>query len=103
DFSRVVEELTLEEQERRVAALLAARGFRTTTGAEAARTTCATDRGYPPKPGVFYRFETADLSKLPERLAASLESIQSRVASVGACAPRSALGFTGYRIAVLFS
>src|SRR5262249_53104241 len=40
DFSRVVEALTLEEQEQRVAALLNASGFKATTGSADARKTC---------------------------------------------------------------
>ena len=103
DFSRAVESLTFDEQEQRVAALLSASGFKATTGSADARKTCLTDAGNPGKPGVFYRFETADLSKLPENVTARIGSIQARNAAVGACPSKQANGFTRYRIAILFS
>jgi hypothetical protein len=102
DFSRAVEPLTIDEQERRVAALLNANGFKATTGSEDARKTCVTDYGHPGKPGAYYRFETADLTKLPENLAARLNNIQARKASVGACPPKESSSFTRYRLAILF-
>ena len=102
DFSRAVEALTIDEQERRIAVLLKAGGFKTTTGSEDARKTCVTDSGHPGKPGAYYRFETADLTKLPENLAARLNHIQARTASVGACPPKESSGFTRYRLAILF-
>jgi uncharacterized protein YkwD len=103
DFSRVVETLTLDEQEQRVAALLTASGFKASIASADARKTCLTDSGNPGKPGVFYRFETADLSRLPENLAARIGSIHARNAAVGACPSKQANGFTRYRIAILFS
>src|SRR5262249_39762005 len=103
DFSRVVEALTLEEQEQRVAALLNASGFKATTGSADARKTCLTDAGNPHKAGVFYRFETADLTRLPENVATRISSVQARNAAVGACPAKQANGFTRYRIAILFS
>jgi hypothetical protein len=101
DFSRAVEELTIDEQEARVAALFAAAGFKTVTGSEDARKTCLMDSGRVGKPGVYYRFETADLSKLPEPIAARLKTVEARTTAVGAC-PAKTTGFTRYRIAVLF-
>ena len=103
DFSRAVETLTLDEQEQRIAALLTASGFKASIGSADARKTCLTDGGHPGKPGVFFRFETADLTKLPENLAARIGSIQARSAAVGACPSKQATGFTRYRIAILFS
>jgi hypothetical protein len=102
DFSRAVEDLTLDQQEQRVAALLTASGFRSTTGSLEARKTCTMDSGHSGKAGVYYRFETADLTKLPDNLASRLRSVQARTAEVGACLATRSSGFTRYRIAVLF-
>lgn len=102
DFSHSIEELTIEEQERRVAALLTARGLKAVPGTPDARRTCLMESGHAGKPAVYYRFETADLSKLPDALAARLDNISSRSASVGACQPKESSGFTRYRIAVIF-
>jgi len=102
DFSRAVEALTIEQQEKRVAGLLAASGFKASTGTEDARKTCKSSSGPPGKPSVYFRFETADLSQLPEGLAAKLGSMQVRNAAVGACPPQGGTGFTRYRVAVLF-
>jgi hypothetical protein len=102
DFSHLVEALTIEEQERRVAALLAARGLKTVTGSVDARNTCVMESGHAGKPAVYYRYETADLSKLPEALSARIDTIASRIAAVGACTPKDTSGFTRYRVAVVF-
>jgi len=102
DFSRAVESLSLEEQEKRVAALLLASGFRTTTGSPDARKTCLMDSGRVGKPGVSYRFETPDLTKLPDNLVSRMERVASRTAIVGSCETKSTSGFTRYRIAILF-
>ena len=102
DFSHVVEELTIEQQERRVAALLTARGLKVTTGSPDARSTCVMESGHAGKPAAYYRFESADLSKLPDFLSARLDNIASRTAAVGACPPKEASGFTRYRVAVIF-
>jgi uncharacterized protein YkwD len=102
DFSRPVESLTLDEQEQRIAALLNASGFKAVTGRDEARKTCLAEAGNPGRPSVYFRFETADLTKLPESLAARIGSIQAHNASVGACPPKETAGFTHYRLAVLF-
>jgi hypothetical protein len=102
DFARTVESLSIEEQERRIAALLMARGLKVITGTPDARSTCVMESGHAGKPAVYYRFETATLSKLPDALSARIDNISSRTAAVGACTPKDASGFTRYRIAVIF-
>jgi hypothetical protein len=106
DFAHAVEALTLEEQEKRVAGILAASGFKSVTGNEDARKTCALEDGYFGKPITYLRFETSDLTKLPDSVAKRLATIQFRSAAIGACLPRpgpgAAPGFTRYRLAILF-
>lgn len=102
DFSRAVEALTLEEQEKRVAALLAAGGFKPVTGHQDARKTCAIDNGYWGKPSTYVRFETSDLTKLPDDVANRIAQISYRSAAVGACPARNTSTFTRYRVAILF-
>lgn len=102
DFARAVEALSLDEQERRVAVLLAAGGFKTAIGNKDARKTCSVDNGYWGKPRTYVRFETSDLSRLPDSVAKRLTTIQFRSAAVGACPVKAASGFTRYRVAILF-
>jgi hypothetical protein len=102
DFSRAVEALSLDEQESRVAGILKARGFKLVTASEDARKTCADDSGYSGKPTTFIRFETSDLTQLPDPVTTRLGNIHSRSAAVGACLTKRTSGFTSYRLAILF-
>jgi uncharacterized protein YkwD len=103
DFARAVEDLTLDEQEKRVAAMLTANGFKPVVIAnEDARKTCAVNDGYSGKPAKYLRFETSDLSKLPVNVLSRLSTMQARSAAIGACTAKSASGFTRYRLAILF-
>jgi uncharacterized protein YkwD len=103
DFARAVEDLTLDEQEKRVAAMLTANGFKPVVIAnEDARKTCAVNDGYSGKPAKYLRFETSDLSKLPVNVLSRLRTMQARSAAIGACTAKSASGFTRYRLAILF-
>ena len=103
DFSHAVESLTLDQQEKRVAGMLAASGFKpVATGSEDARKTCAVDEGYSGKPTNLIRFEVPELTKLPDNVVTRLGSIHARSAAVGACLAKDAPGFTRYRVAILF-
>ena len=102
DFSRAAEAFTIDEQEKRVAALLAAAGFKAVTTNDDARKTCALDDGYSGKPTNYVRFETPSLTKLPDNVTERLNSIHARSAAVGACQAKGASGFTRYRVAILF-
>jgi uncharacterized protein YkwD len=102
DFSQSVAELSFEQQERQVSALLAARGLQATTGADEARKTCGMDRGWVgARPGLVVRYEAADLSRLPDDLEQRLRVGQFHMAVVGACEAESGSGFIQFRIAVL--
>jgi len=126
DFSQSVASASFAEQERQVAAVLTVRGLQAANfgfsgpnnggakgngsgGANAiatiddARRTCATDRGWTgARPALVVRYESGDLSRLPEDLEQKLRTERYRVAVVGACeAPGNSRGFTRYRVAVL--
>jgi hypothetical protein len=103
DFERGVERLSLEEQERAVAALVQGLGdARVTVGSEDARRTCGMSSGYAGqrRPGFVMRYTTGDLQTLPEALQRKLRSASYREVAVGAC-PSGEAGFTAFSLAVL--
>ena len=94
DFARAVENLSIEQQEKQVAAMLATRGLQVKQAIddlEAARKICAggsdAARGVGPAHGgmEILRYETPDLSSLPAQLDRSLRNSHYRQATVGAC------------------
>jgi hypothetical protein len=103
DFSRGVPNLTLEEQEREVGAVLRARGLRLGENVSDARQTCALDHGvagsHPPL--YMVRYETVGLGDLPDLLTQKLRSGRFHTATVGACSARNQAGFVNFRLAVL--
>jgi hypothetical protein len=104
DFEREVANLSLSDQEQRIAALVqrtaAIELLPTTTDV---RRTCGMDSGYsgPRRPWFVMRFTTGDLNRLPDQLQHKLSSGQYHQAAVGACRASNAQGFTAYTIAVL--
>jgi uncharacterized protein YkwD len=110
DFSQSVANLSFEQQERQVSALLAARGLQLVSSngsngngaTDDARKTCEMDRGFAgSRPGLVVRYEVADLSRLPDDLEQRIQSGHYRGAAVGACDPGGSRGFARFRIAVL--
>ncbi len=107
DFARMVEQLSLSEQEERIRALIAPTGVRTADDPEHtqwrdARKSCTMASGFAGKPLSVVHFTTSDLSRLPPQLQASLRTGKYRTAAVGACpAVGSGTGFTQFRFAVL--
>lgn len=102
DFSRRVKSLTAAEQEKRVGALLSARGLQIANENEEARRVCATN--YNPSASgsmLIARYTTSEIGKLPDDLEKSIHQGRYNKASVGACEPGGDNGFTQYRIAVL--
>jgi len=103
DFSHSISNLSVEQQEQTVAALLVARGFQITGAAEDARRSCDSQN---PGPGSKVRsvvwFETTDLTALPEQVERKLQSAPYRRATVGACRSKNEAGFARFRIAILF-
>ena len=102
DFSQAVPLLNLDVQEIQIGTLLSSRGLRMVKETSDARKTCDMDRGYTgPKPLSVLRYETTDLSHLPEDIDQRVQSGKYHSAAVGACDPGGAIGFTRFRIAIL--
>jgi uncharacterized protein YkwD len=102
DFSLAVANLSYEEQEKQVAALLAKGGLQSSDAWEEARKTCETDHGMPgSRATMVVRYEAADLSRLPENLEREIHSGSYHTAAVGACDPVAAKGSMRFRVAVL--
>lgn len=105
DFARVTTLISLEEQEQRVGAQLAARGLRLVQTTSDVRRTCALSHGVAPglRPKYLFRYLTDDLATLPDELLAELDAHAAHYhsAAVGACSASDAEEFDGYRLAVL--
>lgn len=103
DFSQVVPELSVEQQEQKVISLLTAKGFRLADATVGARKTCESDAGLSSTGAKsMVRFEVADLNNLPEELERKIRSGPLGKVAVGACPANGTSGFSRYRIAVLF-
>src|SRR6266853_7040754 len=103
DFSQLVPELSVEEQEKKVVSLLAAQGFHLSDATEGARKTCESGAGLADTSAKsMIRFEVGDLNKLPEEIERKIRTRPYGKVAVGACHANRAPGFTRYRIAVLF-
>ena len=103
DFARIVTLLSIEEQEKRIGKLFAARGLRLVQIGDDARRSCELDRDYAgsSKPRYVAHYETPDLSKLPEGLKKELQSGRYRAAAVAACPQRKSSDFATFRIVVM--
>jgi hypothetical protein len=103
DFSQAFANLSQEQQEKQVTALLTARGWRVNGAAEEARKSCDSNAGMPGVRGwSVVRFDTADLSALSPEIEKKIRGEQFRSVSVGACRTSEAAGFAQYRIAMIF-
>jgi uncharacterized protein YkwD len=102
DFSLAVANLSYEDQEKQVAALLAKRGLQASDATEEARKACETDQGVAgSRAAMLVRYEAPDLSRLPANLEKEIESGHYHAASVGACGPAAGKEATRFRVAVL--
>jgi hypothetical protein len=104
DFSQALASLSFDEIEVRVRKVLIARGLQTGGSVEEARKTCEMDEGSAAasKPLFIMRWQTTDLTRLPEVLEQRIQTHRYRTAVVGACSVDSPQGaFASYRIAVL--
>ena len=103
DFSQIVPDLSVEQQEHKVVSLLTAQGFRSANATGDARKTCEMDAAFAGTSArAMIRFEATDLSKLPEDIQRKIRSGPYSKVAVGACRANGAAGFSRYRIAVLF-
>jgi len=103
DFSQSFGNVSLDQQEKQVAALLVAKGLRIAATPEEARRACDGLAGTPGgRSGALIRFETGNLSEIPPELEKKIRSEPFRNVSVGACRTPDAAGFARYKIALLF-
>lgn len=102
DFSTAVPALSLNGQEQQVAGQLAARGLRVVNATVDARRTCELDRGWAgPRPAAVVRYESADLTRLPDEVAEKVASGKYQSAAIGACAAGGSGDFARFRVAIL--
>src|ERR1700719_3217531 len=103
DFARVVTLLSIEEQEKRIGKLIAARGLRLLKIEDDARNSCELGREYAgsSKPRYIAHYETPNISQLPEGLEKELRSGRYKAAAVGACPPKKSSRATPFRIVVM--
>jgi hypothetical protein len=106
DYARAVPVLTTAEVEAAVAGLIRAGGVAVSKDTRDARLACTMDQGVPtsadPRPRFIFRWQGAELTRLPQELTGMLTSREYRRAAVGNCPPSDAQGeFTVYRVAVL--
>jgi len=102
-FSQSFANESLEQQEKQVASLLAAKGLHVTGTPDDARKSCEGNAGLPKmRSGAVIRFETGDLSEIPPELEKKIRGEPFRNVSVGACRTSEAAGFARYKIALLF-
>jgi hypothetical protein len=103
DFSIAVASLSIDAQEEKVAALLAAKGVRVSRDRATARKLCAdgpSSAGH--RSMLVLSYEAPDISALPDPVAQKIRDSGYRQASVGACEPRdNGTGIPRFRIAVV--
>ena len=102
DFARVVPTLSLPEQVREIAALLAADKLMVANDPRRADQACRSEKSWNAgKQTVFVvRYTTSELSSLPDPLIRQINSGRYHTASVAACSPPPS-NFTSYQIAIL--
>ena len=103
DFASSVQTLTLNQQERTVAGILARSGLKVAQTTEDARQTCIMDTGYAGsrQPWFVMRYTAASLDEIPSQLKTYLNSGKYHQAAVAACSNSHKTPFTSYNIAVL--
>ncbi len=103
DFSHEIPEISLEQQEEKMIALLGGAKIQAKDATEDARKTCQWRKTIAsPNAKSMLWFETPDLDKLPEAVGRKIRERQFSKAAVGACTTENAVGFTQYRFAILF-
>jgi uncharacterized protein YkwD len=103
DFASTVEPLTLTQQERAVAGVIAQSGLEIANTTKDARETCTMPTGYAGsrRPWYIMRYTAASLNEIPIQLKTRLTSGKYHQAVVGACSANGSSPFTSYNIAVL--
>jgi len=104
DFAHILPSLSNDQVEAAIAKLLTARGIQIGESGADARKTCEMDHGSAggTKPGFVMRWQSTDLSRLPDTLEERLQTKTYHNAVVGACSSAiGGSGFTTYSVAVL--
>lgn len=108
DYEHAVAAVAGNEADDKVASLLEHLGVKTNTATAAARAACRSEHGIPVQPegsaGATFvmRWQTPDLSQLPQPLRQKIAQSRYRHADVASCpAQNDEGGFTVYRLAVL--
>jgi uncharacterized protein YkwD len=103
DFSHAFPDLSREQQEKQVEALLVKQGFQVNARPVDARKAC---NGAPKMNFLtsfsMVKFEVPDLSEFLPEVEKKIRAQSFRNVSVGACETSEAAGFSGYRIVLLF-
>jgi uncharacterized protein YkwD len=103
DFASTVQTLTLNQQEKTVASVLARTGLKVGQTTEDARQTCTMSTGYAGsrQPWFVMRYTASSLEAIPTQLKSRLSTGKYHQAVVGACPATHTGSFTAYNIAVL--
>jgi hypothetical protein len=102
DFALAVEPLSIEEQQEKVRAALVSRGLHLLNIADAGKF-CDPNQGIvgSRRPGYLARYETVNISQLPEDLEKQVHLPRFKSAAVVACPQKESTGFTRFRIIVV--
>jgi Cysteine-rich secretory protein family len=103
DFASTVQTLSLNQQERTVASLIAQSGMYVAETTQEARQTCTMATGYAGsrQPWYIMRYTAGTLNQIPSQLKSKLASGKYHQAVVGACSVTRNSPFAAYNIAVL--
>jgi Cysteine-rich secretory protein family len=104
DFAASVPAASLREQERQVASELVARHaeLKVDAGSSEARKTCELAQGYTgDKPATVLRYESSDITHIPDEVLQKIPSGKYHQALVGACHPIGNSDFARFRVAIL--
>ena len=103
DFSKTLTDLSLEDEERTVAAQIKAQGLHVLAGGAEARQACASGHADAAGHRSVYvlRYTATDLAKLPDALEQEIRKGGYSDAAVGACSASRDPNFSTYNLAVL--
>lgn len=102
DFATTVTAMSRDEQEQQIASQLTSLGLQNVSATTDARKTCALDSGWSgQRPASVVRYESADLTRLPDGVDQKVSADKYHAAAVGACDVQNSDNFTRYRVAIL--
>jgi hypothetical protein len=101
DFAETNQAFSPSQVERKVAGLLHKDGVDASVPSSAAAKACDRNSGYPPGGKLIIRFDTGDLTHLPEQASAQIQRGNYHKASVAACPGGHQGSFTTYKVAIV--